>query len=333
MSKLPFEKVEREIIIKKPAETDDKYGTYPDKRSTEELINFGIVNIDKPQGPTSHQVSEYVQRILKIKKSGHSGTLDPNVTGILPVALKKATRVVQILLPAGKEYICLMHLHKPVEKKQLLKVLKEFTGKIKQLPPIKSAVKRQERYRSVYYLEIIEIDKKNQDVLFRVGCQAGTYIRKLTHDIGQKLETGAHMAELRRTKAGPFNESTAVTLQDLADAFAYYKNDNIEKPIRKFIQPIENALEHIPKIWVFDTTVDSLAHGADLSIPGIAKLESGIEPDQKIAILTLKGELVGFGESLLTSKKIKDQDKGKAVKIKKVFMDPGVYPKFNLKKE
>ena len=322
---LPFERIARKILVKKQAETNASYGCNPEERPTEELIQYGIVNIDKPKGPTSHQVSDYVQKILKIEKAGHSGTLDPHVTGVLPIAIGRATRIVQALLPAGKEYVCLMHIHDDVEEDKLRDVINSFVGKIKQMPPIKSAVKRQWRFRNVYYIDIMEIDGK--DILFKVGCEAGTYIRKLCHDIGQKLGSGAHMAELRRTKAGPFDESTIAILQDLADAFYYYKEEKSDKYVRHVIQQIENAVNHLPKLWVLDTTVDSLAHGADLNIPVIAKLHDNIEPDQTVAIMTLKDELVALGISRLTSKKILDQVKGVAVKTDKVFMLPDVYPR------
>ena len=246
------------------------------------------------------------------------------MTGILPVATGRATRIVQALLKAGKEYVGIMHLHKEVKEEALKKVIKKFTGKIRQKPPLKSAVKRVERFREIYYLEILEIDGK--DVLFKVGCEAGTYIRTLCHQIGQALGTGAHMAELRRTKAGPFNENNNLTtLQDLADAYHFRKEENNEKFIRYCIQPIETAIQHLPKIWVFDTTVNSLCHGADLKIPGISKLESDIEPDQAAAVLTLKNELIAIGTARLTSKKIIKEEKGIAVIIHKVFMKQDLY--------
>src|SRR3989344_6104625 len=175
MENLPFEKIEREILVKK--ESVANYGKFPEERSAEELIQYGVVNINKPAGPTSHQVSEYVQRILKIKTAGHSGTLDPNVTGCLPVALERATRITQFLLTAGKEYICLMHLHADITPSRIHQTTKDFTGKIRQLHPLKSAIKRQWREREIYYFEILEI--KEREVLFRIGCQAGTYIRKI----------------------------------------------------------------------------------------------------------------------------------------------------------
>ncbi|MFH1682545.1 MAG: RNA-guided pseudouridylation complex pseudouridine synthase subunit Cbf5 [Candidatus Woesearchaeota archaeon] len=315
MNTLPFENIKREILTKKETILDPN--NQPGERSVSELLNYGIVNIDKPKGPTSHQVSDYVQRILHIKKSGHSGTLDPGVTGVLPIALGRATRIVQTLLPAGKEYMCIMHIHKEVEEKKVRRVFKEFTGKITQLPPIKSAVKRQERERDIYYINMLEIEGK--DVLFQVGCQAGTYIRKLVHDIGKRLGTGAHMVELRRTKAGCFDESTLVTLQELTDAYFYWKEEGKEKLIRKVIQPIENAVQHLPKIWVFDSAVESLCHGRDLAAPGIFKLHNDINPDNLVAVMTVTDELIAIGNAEMTSIMMLKKKNGIAVKINKVF--------------
>ena len=323
--KLPFEKIKRELFERKKAKTDSKFGADPNKRPVKELLDFGIININKPKGPTSHQVSSYVQKIIGIKKSGHSGTLDPKVTGVLPVAIGRGTRIVQALLPAGKEYVCVMHLHKEVPEKKIKDAMKKFVGRIKQLPPLRSAVKRQERYRKVYYINILEIIKN--DVLFVVGCQAGTYIRKLCHDIGKFLGVGAHMAELIRTKAGPFGESNMVTLQDVADALWYYKNEQNEKFIRHCVKPIEDAVKHLPKIYVLDTTVDTMCHGADLKVPGITSVESEIQLDESVAIMTLKGELVAIGTSKMISVDMAKKEKGVAATTDKVFMRPDTYPK------
>lgn len=322
MGKLPFENIKRKIIVKKESETDPSLGTSPEKRPVKDIINYGIVDINKPRGPTSHQVSDYVQKILNIKKSGHSGTLDPAVTGVLPIALGRATRIVQTLLKAGKEYVALMHLHKEADKEEIKKLFKEFTGKIKQIPPIKSSVKRVEREREIYYIDIIEIQEK--DVLFRVGCQAGTYIRKCIHDMGQKLGIGAHMVELRRTKVGLFDEKSLATLQDLTDAFWYWTKEGNEKYIRRVILPVEDAVLHLPKIWVLDSTVDSLCHGANLNCPGISKLNSDIKERNTVAVMTLKGELICLGTAIIDSKEML-KEKGIAVKTNKVFMLPGTY--------
>lgn len=323
--KLPFEAVKRDVLIRKKAETDSKFGCDPAKRPTEVLAKYGIVNINKPAGPTSHQVSAYVQQILSIDKAGHSGTLDPNVTGVLPVAIGGGTRVVEALLKAGKEYVCLMHVHEERSPDVIAQAASAFVGKIKQLPPVKSAVKRQQRFRTVYYLTIIDI--QGRDVLFRVGCQAGTYIRKLVHDMGQTLGCGAHMAQLVRTKAGPFRDDAMWTLQDLRDAIWYWKESGNDKFLREVIRPIEEAVRHLPKVWVFDTTVDTLCHGASLNAPGIASVESGIELDQSVAVMTLKGELISIGPSRMTSQDMISKPRGLAVKSDKVFMAPGTYPK------
>ena len=328
--KLPYELIKREVLVRKEAKTDEKHGSRPEERTTKELINYGIININKPSGPTSHQVSDYVKKILKIDKAGHSGSLDPKVTGVLPIALGKATRITDILLKTGKEYVALMHLHKDVEEKKLKAVLKEFVGEIKQLPPIKSAVKRQERMRNIYYLEVMEIE--GRDVLFRVGCQAGTYIRKLIHDIGLKLGVGAHMAQLIRTRVASFTDRNMITLHDLKDAYETYKEGN-EKELRKIILPIEKATEHLPKVWVFDSAINNLCHGADLYFGGISKVHSGISDGNIVAVMSLKGELVCLGKSEFSSEELLEGLKGVAVKTSKVFMEIGVYLKENVTKE
>ena len=308
---------EKQVFVK--VEAKGEFGKAPEERTTEELLDYGIVNIDKLKGPTSHQISDFVKKILRVKKAGHSGTLDPGVTGVQPVAFGRATRITQFLLTAPKEYVCLMHVHKDIEESILREKINLFVGKIKQPPPIKSAVKREERVREIYELEVLEVE--GRDVLFRVLCQAGTYIRKLCHDIGKELETGAQMAELRRTQAGPFREEdNLITLNDLDDAYHYYKKENNDKYIRYCIQNPENALKYIPKCWILDTTIKSLTHGRDLGIPGISKLEN-FKKGQDIAIMSLKGELVAIGEALMSAVEINTSQKGLAAKIKKVFME------------
>lgn len=323
---LPFEAVKREIIVKKEAKTDERISCRPEERDVQELIDYGIVNLNKPAGPTSHQVSDFVQKILHIDKAGHSGTLDPGVTGVLPIATGNATRIVQGLLTAGKEYVCLMYLHKPLEESVIRKTMEGFIGEIMQLPPVKSAVKRQLRKRSIYSLQIIEID--GQDVLFRMGCQAGTYVRKFVHDFGIKTGTGAHMAELVRTKVATFTDKDWVSLHDLKDAYTLWKESGRKDCIKKCIKPMERAVAHLGKIWVMDTTVDTLAHGASLSIPGIAKLHTGIQKGDLVAVMSLKEELVCIGEAMLSSEDIEKNERGLAVKNWKVFMKPDIYPKF-----
>ncbi|MGM5483523.1 MAG: RNA-guided pseudouridylation complex pseudouridine synthase subunit Cbf5 [Nanobdellota archaeon] len=329
MAELPYLKKmnNRTLITLSEKQTDPSYGKKPEERSIEELIKAGVININKPKGPTSHQVSEHVKNILNIKKAGQSGTLDPAVTGVLPIGLNKATRALGTLLKSGKEYICLMHIHEDIDKEKLKKTIKSFKGKIKQLPPIKSAIKRKPRYRSIYYIDIIEI--KGKEVLFKVGCQAGTYIRKLCHDIGEKIGSGAHMVQLVRTKVGLFDDEKMKTLQDLKDHWNIYKKDGRhENELKNIILPVEKIVEHIPKVWVDDNAVDSLCNGHFLGIPGIVKLDSDIDKDMQVAIMTLKNELIALGDAKLNAKKIQEKEYGEAVSTDTVFIEPGIYPKY-----
>lgn len=322
---LPFEGIKRSILVKAEADTDLRYGCIPEKRTLLQLLDYGVVNIDKPKGPTTHQVADYVKKILQIDKAGHSGSLDPAVTGVVIVALGKSTKVVHYLLHAGKQYVCIMHVHQPVDETKMREVITSFIGKIIQMPPVKSAVKREWRERSVYDIEILEIS--GQDVLFRVDCEAGTYIRKLVHDIGRKLGCGAHMAELRRTKVGAFDESNKTTLQELQDAFVFWK-DGDESHLKKIIMPMEKSVEHLSKVWIFDSTVDSVCHGATLNVPGISKIESPAAVGDPVAVMTLKNELVAVGSLQMLPQDVISKERGVAVRVERVFMDPGTYPKY-----
>jgi len=322
---LPFERIKRELFVRKKSKASSRFGSKPEERPIAELIQSGIVNLNKPSGPTSHQVSAYLQKILGLKKAGHCGTLDPKVTGVLPVALGRSTRIVQALINTGKEYVCIMYLHKPIDEKEIRSVMESFVGKIKQMPPLKSAIKRQFRFRKIYYIDILEID--GQHVLFKVGSQAGTYIRKLCHDIGVKLGCGAHMGELVRTKAAGFSYLHSWTLQDVTDALWYYTKEGNENFIRKVIQPIEAAAAHLPKVYVLNTSVESLCHGVNLAVPGISQVESEIQVDEMIAVMTLRNELICLGTAKMISKDMVKKPKGVAVKVDKVFMLPGTYPR------
>ncbi|WP_455463961.1 RNA-guided pseudouridylation complex pseudouridine synthase subunit Cbf5 [Candidatus Hodarchaeum mangrovi] len=305
--------------------TDPKYGKPPQSRTIDELLNLGIINLDKPANPTSHEVTAWVKQILNIKKAGHGGTLDPSVTGSLPIALGKATRALRLLLHAGKEYICLMKIHVPVSHEKLSSVLDNFKEKIYQTPPLRSNVKRQLRVRTIYELELLEfID--GELALLRISCEAGTYIRKLCYDIGLILGTGAHMQELRRTRTGPFDVKTSITLQNLQDAWYYYNNERNEEFIRNFIQPVEVITENVPKLFIRDSAIDAICHGAKLTLPGVLKVSSEIKENSLVALMTLKEELVAIGKSLMSTREILEKNNGLCVEPKAVFMEKDTYP-------
>ena len=165
--------------------------------------------------------------------------------------------------------------------------------------------------------------------VFRIGCEAGTYVRTYCHDIGEALGCGAHMAELRRTRVGPFDErnNDLVNLHDLTDAYHFYLEDGDESFIRKAIQPMEVASSHLPQIFIKDSAVEAICHGSKLGAGGIAKLSNDIQKGNLVAIKSLKGELVAAGTSLLSSQEIMNADSGLVVDTNKVFMDTGIYPK------
>jgi len=310
--------------------TDFKYGKVPTKRTIRELLQYGIINLDKPPRPTSHEVVSIVKKILSIPKAGHSGTLDPQVTGVLPVALDKATRILDTLLLAGKEYICNMRLHSDVEEDVIRNIIDDYTGHIYQRPPLRSSVKRVLRIRTVYESEIIEI--RDREVLFRVNCQAGTYIRKYTHDIGQSLGGGAHMKELRRIRSGPFTEDVfSASLQALYDAYMWFKEENDEIPLRNIILPMEYGVTHVPKIFMKDNAVDSVCHGAPIAIPGISKYTKNFEEGNIVGIFSLKNELIALGETQLKSEEIEKMSHGLVARVKRVLMPIGTYPSMKKK--
>jgi H/ACA ribonucleoprotein complex subunit 4 len=313
-----------DVLVRSEGETDPQYGCSPDKRPIEELLQKGVINLDKPRGPTSHQVSAWIKTIFGIK-TGHGGTLDPAVSGCLPIFLGAATRLADTLLLSDKEYVCLMRLHKHVAKKDVMALFKLFLGNTFQRPPVKSAVKRELRKRRVYSVEVLEIEEN--DVLFKISCEAGTYIRKYCHDFGLILGTEAHMQELRRSKSGIFKEEeNLVTLQEVKDAYVFWKEGGQEKFLRRCILPMERAVEDMPKVWVRDSAIDSLSHGSDLAAPGVVKLEK-FGKDKTVAVMSLKGELVAIGQALEPTESIMRLKRGFVVKTNKVFMDPGTYPK------
>jgi len=314
----------RRRLVRAFGKTNPLYGKRPEERSVEELLDMGMINLDKPSGPTSHQVVSWVRDILNANRVGHGGTLDPRVTGVLPVAVNRGTKVLKVLLTAGKEYVGIMRLHRDVSENLLRSTFKRFVGDIYQVPPVKSAVKRVRRKRRVYYLDILEIE--GREVLFRVGCEAGTYIRTLCVDIGKKLGVGAHLQELRRTKVGTIDEKESIILQDLKDAYEMWREDGYEEEIRRCIKPIERMLDHLPKVVVRDSAVDALCHGASLTLPGVLEVDSDIKRGDTVAVLTLKGEAVMIGRANMSTEEMLQRDKGVCVIPERVIMDRGIYP-------
>jgi len=247
------------------------------------------------------------------------------VTGVLPVTLGEGTKVVQALLYSGKEYVCVMKLHADVGEPRLKKVLGEFEDEIYQRPPLRASVKRQLRTRRIYYLDLLEVDGRN--ALFRVGCEGGTYIRKLCFDVGEVLGSGAHMQELRRTRAGPFIESDSVILHDTAYWFMQWEETKDDKLLKRFVQPMEKALALVTKVYVRDSAVDAVCHGACLTAPGILSFEDSLRKGSLVAVLTLKGEAVALGKAMVSAEEAFNMGHGVVATTERVIMPRGTYPK------
>ena len=311
------------MLRKARTASDARHGKRPEDRSVEERLSKCVIVIDKPMGPTSHQVASWVRDMLGVEKAGHGGTLDPRVTGVLPVGMGNSVRAMDYIHEAGKKYIGAMRLHGDVDDATLYAAAQEFIGDIFQTPPVRSAVKRALRIRKVYSIDIIE--KIERDVLLQVSCQGGTYIRSLCVDIGDALGVGAHMQDLRRVSAGPFVESQAVPLHALRDAVEFWKEGDA-KELMRLMLPIESIFSGWKKVLVKDSSVDSLCHGAPLAIPGLVEFSKDIAKGERVAIYTTKDEIIASGVSTMSSDEIARIKDGIAVRLERVFMEPGTYP-------
>ena len=245
----------------------------PGERSIEALLGFGVVNLDKPPGPSSHQVSAWMRDLVDVERAAHAGTLDPKVTGCLPVLLGDATRLASALL-GRKEYVAVLELHK-APPADLDDVLAAFVGPIYQKPPRKSAVARRLRVREVYAIDVL--DREGRQVLLRIACESGTYVRKLCHDLGMALGTGAHMGDLRRTATTPFDDTSLASMYDVADALALWREHGDEEPLRDAVAPAERAIEHLPRVTIAESAAEQVAHGAPVYAPGVIGVDDSIE--------------------------------------------------------
>jgi H/ACA ribonucleoprotein complex subunit 4 len=303
------------------------FGYYPEKRPLNLLLNYGIVLLDKPAGPTSHEVVAWIKRILNLPKAGHSGTLDPGATGLLPIGLGDATKALGVLLLGPKEYFAVARLHTKEDESVVRNVLTNFLGEIYQRPPQRSSVRRATRIRSIYELDLMEHEKNL--LLLRILCQAGTYVRKLIYDIGEVLNCGATMLELRRTRVSDFAEINQPfsRLHDIVEAFQIYRETGEENLLRAVVKPVEECLKSVSSVIIKDSAVDALCHGAQLAVPGIVAFDRNLEIGQLVGIYTLKRELVGLGESLMNADSIRQTSKGIAFSMNRLIMRPGTYPK------
>jgi len=258
-----------------------------------ELLEFSIIVLDKPAGLTSFSAINKIGEILNVKKVGHFGTLDPMVTGVLPFALNRACKLVEYFMHHNKEYVGKMYVHKKISKKKLEKEMKKFIGKIKQKPPVKSRVKRVERQRTINKFKIIKIEEKI--ISFHCDVEAGTYIRKLIHDLGENIG-GAHMIELRRIRAGIFKENQAHSIEEIEKAFEKYEKGD-ENLLRKILIPAEIISEILPVVKIKEKNIKQLLNGKPLTKQDIENIKDIEElPNSGLFCAFIKNQFIGIYE-------------------------------------
>jgi H/ACA ribonucleoprotein complex subunit 4 len=301
----------------------------PLKRSLLEYVRYGVINLDKPANPSSHEVVAWIKKILRIDKTGHSGTLDPKVTGCLIVCLDRATRLVKAQQSAGKEYVGIVRLHSAIENVSVIhKAIDTLTGALFQRPPLISAVKRQLRIRTIYESKLVEYDAERHLGVFWVSCEAGTYIRTLCVHLGLLTGTGGHMQELRRVRSGILSENENLcTMHDVLDAQHMYDQSKDETYLRRIVMPLEVLLTNYKRVVVKDSSVNAVCYGAKLMIPGLLRFADGIEVGDEIVMITTKGEAVAMGIAQMTTAVMATVDHGVVCKIKRVIMERDTYPR------
>ncbi|CAK1587775.1 unnamed protein product [Parnassius mnemosyne] len=305
------------------------FGNSPLKRPISDYVKSGFINVDKPSNPSSHEVVSWIKRILKVEKTGHSGTLDPKVTGCLIVCIDRATRLVKSQQNAGKEYVAVFNLHSAVENVQkVTQGLEKLRGALFQRPPLISAVKRQLRVRSVYDSKLLDFDQERNIGVFWVSCEAGSYIRTMCVHLGLMLGVGGQMIELRRVRSGIQGEKEGlVTMHDILDAQWAFENHKDESYLRRVIKPLEGLLIAHKRIFIKDSAINAVCYGAKVLLPGVLRYEDGIEIDQEIVIVTTKGEAVALAVALMTTATMASCDHGVVAKLKRVIMERDTYPR------
>jgi len=287
----------------------------PADRSPAALLEFGVVNLDKPPGPSAHQVAAWVRDMVGADRVAHAGTLDPKVTGCLPLLLGDAARMAQVFDDSTKEYVAVLELHGPAPT-DLESVVAEFEGPVYQKPPRKSAVNRDLRVREILDLDVLEV--QDRQVLLRIRCESGTYVRKLCHDLGLALGIGAHMGDLRRTETEPFDDRTLVTLEDLSDALAWWEDDDDAGPLREVVQPAEVALQDLPQVTIAPSAAESVADGAPVYAPGVIGATEGLTADDEplVACYTPNDAVVCLGRLVGDP----DSEEGVVVSLERVLV-------------
>jgi len=306
--------------------TNSDFGCRPDERTLDDLLKSGVILVEKPRGPTSHQLTAWARDLLGISKIGHGGTLDPFATGLLTLLLGKATRLTDIVLNGDKTYVGILRFGRPVEESELHDLLLKMEGVIYNVPPLESAVKIQVRSRTIHSIRVVETDSESRVAAFEVSCSAGTYVRTLAKDIGLLLGTSCELTELHRSHTGSFNQEMACTMQQLADAAFLYHEHGDGRALCKLISPVESLLVELPSITIKDGAAAALSHGAPLARPGVIAAQKGISQGCTVVLETVKGEAVSIAQMKVDSDSLSELNSGEVAVAKSVLMESGTYP-------
>lgn len=280
----------------------------------ERTISDGFIILDKPPKMICHEVTSWVKKIVGAKKAGHAGTLDPDVTGVLPIAFGPSTKLLPFVAGKTKTYVGIAYFNKEKAKEEIEKIFSKFIGEIEQTPPKESAVAKTKRKRRIYALKLLEVEGKR--ALFLAEVEAGTYIRVLCKDMG------ADMAELRRIKVGNIAENEAVRIEDVIDGMWLWKNKNDDSFIKKILIPPGDMMGRIMgKMLIKEGAAKALMSGAQLMAPGIAEIQEGFEKGENIALYA-ENRFIGVAKALFSSEEMKNMKKGQVAKTLRIHPSP-----------
>ena len=313
-------------VVDESATTNQAFGCLPSERPLEELLECGIILVDKPSGPSSHQLAAWARSMLGINKIGHGGTLDPFATGLLTLLCGRSTKITGELLKKPKSYVAVIRFKNPIDGLELHELVSKMQGEIYNVPPKESAVKIQVRSRKVTKSDLIQTEEGDRVHLLSIDCEAGTYIRTLIRDLGLLSDNGCELLELHRSRTGSLEDQMACNMQQLADAVFLWREHDDPRGLSRLISPVEAVLEGMPEIIIKDGAVAALSHGAPLARPGIVSVPKGILSGETVLLSSLKGEAVAIAELTVGSDSIPVMDSGQVAIPKTVIMQPGAYP-------
>jgi len=324
---------EENWVLDSSAKTNPSYGCNPKDRPLEELLGCGVIVIDKPPGPTSHQLTAWARNLLGIARIGHGGTLDPFATGLLTLLCGRATKLTGVLLKKPKRYVSVLRFKKGVDLAEISSLLEKMTGEIYNVPPKESAVKVQVRSRIIQSAQLIDYDEASRVFVVAFQCDAGTYVRTLAKDFGLLMGTECQLLELHREGSGGFNDTMACTMQQLTDATFLWREHDDGRGLTRILAPVESILDELPRIVVKEGAVAAVSHGAPLARPGVVSAPKNLSAGSSVLIYSLKGEVVALSTLSVATDSLPRMRAGQVATAQTVMMPPGIYPQTWVKEQ